>query len=233
MPCVPTNVSAVMACANNTALVSWSASRGAVQYSVTAQSSHSNVSCQTSDLTCSLDNLACGNRYTVQVVAMDDNCSSIPSQALIFNSGKRGNTHEHSYTFILLCHQYQTFSTLKLYLSNQTASLLTAPCPPRNVSAEISCSSNDVTISWDAIREADHFLVSVIADNGGISESCNTTNTACSISNVTCGNTFSVQVTSVRGTCRSQHSETHNLLSGGKTSKAVHPCTNPSIQSPI
>ncbi|XP_033507400.2 uncharacterized protein LOC117272533 [Epinephelus lanceolatus] len=174
VPCAPTNVSAVMDCANNTAVVSWSASRGAMQYSVTAHSSHSNISCQTSNLSCSLDNLMCGNRYSVQVVAMDDNCSSIPSQALILNS---------------------------------------APCPPQNVSAEVSCSSNDMMISWDAIREADHFLVSVTADNGGARESCNTTNTACSINNVTCGHTYRVQVISVRGDCHSQHSQTHSIMS--------------------
>ncbi|KAM9349923.1 fibronectin [Symphorus nematophorus] len=174
VPCVPTNVSVAMDCANNSALVSWSASQGAVQYSVTAHSSHGNVSCQASDLSCSLDNLLCGNRYTVQVVAMDGTCSSVPSQALIFNS---------------------------------------APCPPQNVSSDVSCSSNDMTISWEAIREADHFLVSVTANNGGTSESCNTTNTACTISNVTCGNTFSVQVTSVRGSCRSHPSPTHSIQS--------------------
>lgn len=88
VPCVPTNVSALTDCANNTALMSWSASRGAAQYLVTAHGSHSNDSCQTSDLSCSLDNLTCGNRYTVQVVAMDDICSTIPSQALILDSGK-------------------------------------------------------------------------------------------------------------------------------------------------
>ncbi|XP_029309573.1 fibronectin type III domain-containing protein 7-like isoform X3 [Cottoperca gobio] len=71
VPCVPTNVSAVMGCANNTAVVSWSASQGAVQYSVTAHSSHSNLKCHTFNLSCSLDNITCGNRYTVQVVAMD------------------------------------------------------------------------------------------------------------------------------------------------------------------
>ncbi|XP_035526327.1 fibronectin type III domain-containing protein 7-like [Morone saxatilis] len=174
VPCVPINVLVGMDCANNTALVSWSASPGAVQYLVTAHSSHSNVSCQTSDLNCSLDNLACGNRYTVQVVAMDDNCSSVPSEGLILNS---------------------------------------APCLPQNVSADVSCSSNDMEISWDAIREADHFLVSVIADNGGMIDSCNTTNTTCSISNVTCGDTLRVQVTSVRGTCRSQHSQIQSIMS--------------------
>ncbi|KAM4552488.1 fibronectin-like isoform 2-T2 [Odontesthes bonariensis] len=167
VPCVPTNVSVVMDCANNSAVVSWSASRGAVQYSVMALSSHSNDSCQTSDLSCSLTSLTCGNSYAVQVVAVDESCSSVLSQVLVFNSG---------------------------------------PCPPQNMSAQISCLSNDLNISWDAIRDADHFLVSLTAENGGPIEVCNTTTTACSISNMTCGKTFTVQVTSVRGDCRSQHS---------------------------
>nr|XP_019957336.1 PREDICTED: fibronectin-like [Paralichthys olivaceus] len=174
VPCVPTNISVVMECANNTALVSWAASRGALQYSVRAHSSHSNVSCQTSDLSCSLGNLTCGSSYTVQVAAMDDSCSSVPSQAVVLNS---------------------------------------APCPPQNVSAHFNCSSNDMMISWDATREADHFLVSVVTDNGGINESCNTTNTACSLSNVTCGKTFTIHVTSVRGDCSSRHSQNHTILS--------------------
>ncbi|XP_008280490.1 mucin-19 [Stegastes partitus] len=174
VPCVPTNVLVVMDCANNTAAVSWSASRGAVQYSVTALGSHSNDSCQSSGLSCSLRNLTCGSSYTVQVVAMDDDCSSIPSQALVFNSG---------------------------------------PCPPQNVNAQVSCSSNDMTVSWDAVGDADHFLVSITAENGGTSELCNTTNTACSISNATCGDKFTVHVSSVRGDCRSRHSLTQSIQS--------------------
>ena len=96
VPCVPTNVSVVMDCDNNTALVSWSASRGALQYSVTARGSHSNVSCQTSDLSCSLGNLTCGSSYTVQVAAMDGSCSSVPSQAVVLNSGETNNNNNNN-----------------------------------------------------------------------------------------------------------------------------------------
>ncbi|CAJ1072098.1 unnamed protein product%2C partial [Xyrichtys novacula] len=181
VPCVPTNVSVLMDCDHNTASVSWSPSRGAVQYYVTAHSSHGNISRQTSDHSYSLNNLACGSQYTVQVVAMDDNCSSVPSQAVLFNS---------------------------------------APCPPENVSAEVCCWSNNMNISWDAMRDADHYLVSVIGGNGD-RESCNTTDTVCSISNVTCGNTFSVQVSSIRGQCRSRHSQTHNIMSAPCQPKGI------------
>lgn len=86
-----------------------------------------------------------------------------------------------------------------------------------------------MAVSWNASGEADHFLVSVTADNGGIMNSCNTTTTACSISNVTCGKMFTVRVTSVRGACRSRHTQIHSIPSGMGSSSAAHPCLNPSI----
>lgn len=97
---------------------------------------------------------------------------------------------------------------------------LLAPCAPQNVSVNVSCPSNNISISWSAAGAADHFLVSVMPGNGGGSVSCNTTNTACSISKMTCGNTFSVHVTSVRGSCHSQHSQAISIQSGIKAQKA-------------
>lgn len=112
-----------------------------------------------------------------------------------------------------------------------------APCPPQNVTAQVNCMSNDLTISWDAIREAEYFLVSVTEDNGGSRESYNTTTTACSISNLTCGNTFGVQVTSVRGDCRSRHSQTRSIMSGMKPVEDIYTSFyfsfNLFIQSPV
>lgn len=109
--------------------------------------------------------------------------------------------------------------------SNHPVSAPPAPCPPQNVSAQISCASNDLTISWDAAREAEYFLVSVSEDGGGGGESCNTTGASCSISNLTCGNRFRVHVTSVRGGCHSQRSPTPSVTSGMKPSAPppLHP----------
>uniref|UniRef100_A0A3B3DY87 Fibronectin type-III domain-containing protein n=1 Tax=Oryzias melastigma TaxID=30732 RepID=A0A3B3DY87_ORYME len=72
-----------------------------------------------------------------------------------------------------------------------------SPCPPSNVSAQMTCQSSNMTVYWDAIRDADHFLVSLTSVNGTI-QLCNTTTTTCFISNATCGETFTIQVTSVR-----------------------------------
>lgn len=80
-------------CTNNTALVSWSPSLGAVRYTVTAQSHQNNISCVTSNLTCNLDTLTCGNSYSIQVAAMDDGCSSVPSRVRMFDTGDTGAIH--------------------------------------------------------------------------------------------------------------------------------------------
>lgn len=93
VPCAPTNVSMVTDCTNNTALVSWSPSLGAIWYMVKAQSHQNNVSCRTSDLTCNLDTLTCGTSYTIQVAAMDDSCTSIPSQVQRFHTGDTATIH--------------------------------------------------------------------------------------------------------------------------------------------
>lgn len=85
VPCIPTNISVKLDCSNKSADVSWSPSRGALRYSVLANSSHSDDSCTASDLSC----LACGANYTVQVVAKDDRCSSLPSLPVHFESGKK------------------------------------------------------------------------------------------------------------------------------------------------
>ena len=87
VPCVPINISVAPDCVSNTAHVSWSASKGAAQYSVSAWSSKGNVTCQSSGLNCTL-NITCGSSYTVAVKAINGNCSSDQSQPLTFSSGK-------------------------------------------------------------------------------------------------------------------------------------------------
>uniref|UniRef100_A0A3Q2UY66 Uncharacterized LOC102300190 n=1 Tax=Haplochromis burtoni TaxID=8153 RepID=A0A3Q2UY66_HAPBU len=87
VPCVPTNVEVKMVCSKNQAVVSWSASNGALSYKVTAQNTVGSMSiCQTAGPRCTLTNLTCGHDYSVQVVAEDETCSSLPSPAITFHS---------------------------------------------------------------------------------------------------------------------------------------------------
>ncbi|XP_058265731.1 uncharacterized protein LOC131365857 [Hemibagrus wyckioides] len=88
-PCVPMGVSVVMDCTKNEARVSWNASQGATNYLVFATSRSSDyVSCNSSGANtyCTLKTLTCGAVYSVQVVAVGNECSSLPSLAVDFRS---------------------------------------------------------------------------------------------------------------------------------------------------
>lgn len=90
MPCVPKDVSVVLDCDTAEAHVSWNASIGALKYVAYAWSRTFNfMSCETSGPVthCSLSDLICGDNYTVQVIAVGDECSSLPSQAEHFRTG--------------------------------------------------------------------------------------------------------------------------------------------------
>uniref|UniRef100_A0A8C4IN48 Fibronectin type-III domain-containing protein n=1 Tax=Dicentrarchus labrax TaxID=13489 RepID=A0A8C4IN48_DICLA len=234
-PCAPMNLSVHYNVGS--AQVMWGAARGASSYSVEGVTDQgSAVTCNTTNTNCSLNGLQCSQTYNITVMAHNMDCDSVISE---------------------------------------TYHLMTEPCPPTNVQANIACEQLTATVSWqqsdlavgyvayfeneighntscvgtdadtscdvsglmcgtvysvwvkalgqqynssDSIgvsitpgkldicrftitytnRNTYHFLVSVTADNGGMIDSCNTTNTTCSISNVTCGDTLRVQVTSVR-----------------------------------
>ncbi|XP_014901851.1 uncharacterized protein fndc7b [Poecilia latipinna] len=87
VPCVPTDVRVTVNCSTNEAVVSWSASDGALFYKVIAVSTQgAESSCATEETRCALTNLTCGHQYNVQVVAQDNICSSLPSPAVAFES---------------------------------------------------------------------------------------------------------------------------------------------------
>uniref|UniRef100_A0A4W5K701 Fibronectin type-III domain-containing protein n=1 Tax=Hucho hucho TaxID=62062 RepID=A0A4W5K701_9TELE len=87
VPCVPTHVVAVMDCSDNTAAVTWSPTQGALSYRAVAQSPRGAISsCESTDPQCTLANLICGMPYTVQVVAVNERCSSLPSHMAEFQT---------------------------------------------------------------------------------------------------------------------------------------------------
>lgn len=99
VPCVPTHVVAVMDCSDNTAAVTWSPTQGALSYRAVAQSLRGAISsCESTDPQCILANLTCGVPYTVQVLAVNERCSSLPSHMAEFQTGEILNTPGSSCT---------------------------------------------------------------------------------------------------------------------------------------
>ncbi|XP_074523504.1 uncharacterized protein fndc7b [Halichoeres trimaculatus] len=95
VPCIPSDVDVEINCASNTANVSWTGSDRAVSYRVSAQGRNGDyLICESDTPMCPLTNLTCGQSYLVQVVAEDEFCSSLPSEALEFNSAPCTPTNE-------------------------------------------------------------------------------------------------------------------------------------------
>uniref|UniRef100_A0A3B3BWR1 Fibronectin type-III domain-containing protein n=1 Tax=Oryzias melastigma TaxID=30732 RepID=A0A3B3BWR1_ORYME len=77
-PCKPRYIKAMMDCYTRTAEVSWYPSIGALSYEVLATSvSGSNATCDTNMTTCTLEELLCGQSYSVSVKAIGESCNSI------------------------------------------------------------------------------------------------------------------------------------------------------------
>lgn len=89
VPCKPDLNSVVLDCFTNSAVLDWTSSKNALNYTATAHSITGHVSTCSSNITnCELLNLQCGQAYNVSAVATNEVCSSPPSTSLQVDSGE-------------------------------------------------------------------------------------------------------------------------------------------------
>ncbi|XP_056336881.1 uncharacterized protein fndc7rs1 [Danio aesculapii] len=177
-PCAPSNVQTSLLCnmRNGGVLsVSWVQATGAVSYMAVAVSSdgHS-YSCNSTTTSCNLQELQCGQIYSVSVFSLANGCGGVMS----------------------------TVSQVQ-----------TAPCAPQNVQANVQCDTGSVLVSWSPSVDSSQFVVELVSQSTGVISFCNSTNTQCSITNLTCGQIFNLSVVAVRGSCQSQPSSGVNINS--------------------
>ncbi|XP_041862145.1 fibronectin-like [Melanotaenia boesemani] len=160
VPCVPTDVEANINCSKNEAVVSWSVSSGALSYKVTATSTQGAVaSCETTGLMCTLTNLTCGCQYSVQVVAEDGICSSLPSPAIEFQSVP---CTPNMGSVILDC--YTNSAILDwMYAEGALDYTATARSPSAHVS---TCTSNFTNCELKKLQCGQIYTVFTVASNG-------------------------------------------------------------------
>ncbi|XP_045905930.1 receptor-type tyrosine-protein phosphatase beta-like [Micropterus dolomieu] len=96
----------------------------------------------------------------------------------------------------------------------------TAPCDPTNVSAALNCLSGVVTVSWGASAGANYYTV--FAEANGLVDTCNSTGTSCKLTQLQCGEDYTVTVQARDGNCN------NSILA--KTNVTTAPCA-PVIQS--
>ncbi|KAJ8270294.1 hypothetical protein GJAV_G00112640 [Gymnothorax javanicus] len=86
-PCTVEEVVAQADCECEGVLVSWAPSLVADSYQLTAMGSDGDMrECNTTDTNCTLEELQCGQEYSLSVIASSGNCSSSASLGVMFNS---------------------------------------------------------------------------------------------------------------------------------------------------
>ncbi|XP_072276185.1 fibronectin type III domain-containing protein 7-like [Pyxicephalus adspersus] len=87
VPCSPMHVTATIDCDVNGATAFWEPSAGAMSYIVMfSEADGHEVSCTSSNTSCSVSGLHCGENYNVTVTAFDNNCHGITSNTTIISA---------------------------------------------------------------------------------------------------------------------------------------------------
>ncbi|KAM5148104.1 uncharacterized protein ACMZJ9_011772 [Mantella aurantiaca] len=188
VPCVPADVQYTTNCPTTMALVTWSASEGAIDYHVSASVPRGLESqCNSSGTSCSLSGLDCGLSYNVQVVAVGQKCSSNASSSVLLDTGN--------------C----------LMFIDKFGLYLTAPCLPKNMNVNIDCRNNSAILSWEESRGTKYYIGEVKSDQDYV-YSCKTEGTACIVPDLSCGAAYTFSVLAMDLECNSSFTEP--VLSG-------------------
>ncbi|XP_055364580.1 uncharacterized protein LOC121202196 [Betta splendens] len=272
-PCSPNHLTATVDCGTGITTVIWDAARGATSYTVYARGTlGSNAECNTTDTNCNFQNLACGQLYSISVVARHNSCISLVSGTFDFITGPcpqsnlnttldcstntatvfwrtgRGILYYNASAEALSAPSHSCSTngsscnitslscgqSYKVSVSGQGQNcpspgqewnmINTAPCPPINVTVISSCTSNTITVSWQASQGSASYVA--VAENAqGQQWSCTTNSTSCQIPGLLCGQEYQVYVTGVDKQCNGARSQT----------KVIHtaPCVPYNIQNSL
>lgn len=88
------------------------------------------------------------------------------------------------------------------------------PCRPTNVQASLQCNSNSAAVTWDQASGALSYLALGVTDDGSHQVDCNNTVTHCDLSDLQCGQNYSVSVFSLDESCSSVESDKAYLQTG-------------------
>lgn len=79
------------------------------------------------------------------------------------------------------------------------------PCVPQNVSTDLDCATNDLTVRWEYSHGADFYIASAAGPDGA-AHICQTADTSCVIPGLSCGRSYAVYVVASNFKCNSSES---------------------------
>ncbi|XP_076010605.1 fibronectin type III domain-containing protein 7-like [Genypterus blacodes] len=106
-------------------------------------------------------------------------------------------------------------------ISNAYLNLQSVPCSPTNVKASLQCHSSSIAVTWE--RASGAFSYDAVAfTSTGHQIQCNNTETFCDLSDLLCGQTYSISVSANDETCESLKSDAAVVQSAPCTPQNVH-----------
>lgn len=106
------------------------------------------------------------------------------------------------------------FTTVRcFFFSLIQHNVLSGPCEPQRVRADLQCGTNMATMHWEEVEGVELYSASAICGMG-TSLRCNSTNSTCQFSNLKCGETYMLSVTAFSNMCYSEVSSTVEVQTG-------------------
>ncbi len=203
-PCVPQHLTAQYS--PSTALLYWDVTKGGASFTAEAVTLEGlTVTCDTSNTSCTLPHLDCGQIYNISLTAHNSVCND----TVISDPIKTGQPCGH-YLFTLM-----SFQICMMWILNQCLLLhvIPEPCPPQNVKASLNCATLSAVVSWEPSQLAVGY-VAFLGGGNGHSTSCRTNHTYCSVPDLTCGTVYYVRVRAIGEVFNSSDSIGINMTSG-------------------
>ncbi|CAH2311730.1 serine-rich adhesin for platelets-like [Pelobates cultripes] len=244
-PCIPQQVSTLANCKTNDALVSWSRTPSAENYTVLVIGPDTTEHlCNTTNTSCVIPALHCGLTYSVSVTAFNYQCQGMNSATIPLYTAPcapervRAETDCVSDSVTLSWDQMSGADNYIAYLvgsdglnrtcsprqSNcvipnlpcgqsymltvsaansqcngplsQTLRVVTVPCLPSNIRAELHCGTGTASLRWNPAAGATIYSA-VVTEESGWNKMCSSHNTTCDIAGLECGQKYSVALTAI------------------------------------
>lgn len=88
------------------------------------------------------------------------------------------------------------------------------PCRPTSVKASLRCHSNSAAVTWERASGAPSYVALGVTADGSHQMECNNSMSHCDLSDLQCGQTYSVSVFSKDEPCSSMESEKAHVRTG-------------------
>lgn len=198
-----------MSLAGQDSIVSWSQVAGAETFVAIAHANDGhNYTCRSnSSNSCNLTDLRCGENYTITVVTVDRGCWSEPSSAVVL---KTGNEKLETKAFLIFT------ITRKFTFFKQIHSFILALCQATNLTANLSCDTNTLTLTWaqSQLQGTTYILKTEMIGSNLPHSTHTTTNTSYMLTNLLCGRRFAFRIAVQDGQSHSSYGPATEISTG-------------------